>query len=688
MKLFDFNGFEKVAEDKHKTTMRHKDGHEIHIAHSVLPPVKQEQLRRLTMAKGGQVSKDALSSGEGGVSEQGRAVRKAHKTNDKSEMSYAKEEARGRADYERIASHPDVKGFDEGGQVQQPIDRTKNMAGGTVKGASGADIKDPTTWWADGGRVQNFDEGSPSTVQADVAQPAPAPPPVIVNVGQPNPYANAPGMQGAQNNQPQQGPQQPYMPQSPGYDMPKTNVPEAPPNNVQSALNSNGTPNPAAAERLGEQGINQGLAADTSVAQGMQQALPEQRKAIQNQADFIQKNINDFGGHTNAIADYDRNQPFNENAYWQNMKAPTMFANALGLLAGGFKQGLVGGNNPAMDFIDKQVEQNIDGQKQRFQNQKTIYGFYKDLYGAGNTSAALARISTRDLMQNDADQLAAKAGPGKLQGAANLLKANFAVKNEQDLKNAVTDITAHPGYHPVGGQPSSGATQPAARPNQGAQRGVGKPPDQSAQPSAMDAIKGGFNGADKSKKTPDEEWADSPILAPDAEKRVTKSQFGIYADQFKDNQDALNRAKAADRVLGQLHGAMENLHTNAKMGGKDEYDVRKKSLARIVPSLEVGGSHIGGTNLQALAERDSDSQTMREYSGTRTRIVTDIANATKGTGLGQEEIQKIVDANLPEYNDSNSDMLRKERNIKLAIKNAFVESKGLSNLGALNEKKK
>lgn len=47
--------------------------------------------------------------------------------------------------------------MDTGGQVSppsQPIDRTKNVAGGTVKGATGAEPLKPSTWWAKGGDVQ------------------------------------------------------------------------------------------------------------------------------------------------------------------------------------------------------------------------------------------------------------------------------------------------------------------------------------------------------------------------------------------------------------------------------------------------------------------------------------------------------------------------------------------------------
>jgi hypothetical protein len=56
-------------------------------------------------------SADALSSGEGGMSEQGRDVRSG-------EMEFAKEEARGRANMEKM-NKPDLNGLADGGEVEE-----------------------------------------------------------------------------------------------------------------------------------------------------------------------------------------------------------------------------------------------------------------------------------------------------------------------------------------------------------------------------------------------------------------------------------------------------------------------------------------------------------------------------------------------------------------------------------------
>ena len=77
---------------------------------------------------------------------------------------FAKEEAKRVLGELRQMPNPKLKGLAEGGEVDDTssdhsggYDRTKNVGGGTVKGASGADIMHPSTWWAKGGEIKERD---------------------------------------------------------------------------------------------------------------------------------------------------------------------------------------------------------------------------------------------------------------------------------------------------------------------------------------------------------------------------------------------------------------------------------------------------------------------------------------------------------------------------------------------------
>lgn len=170
--------FKHVKSDEKTTTLQHKDGHTLTIAHNVLSPKMKEQLLALAkvpkMADGGEASdqyahnpapdKDvrdlpshpennsiidrnkastssdyhapasnapefapeenqAQMDAEGGmISQQGQDVRSANKSSSKGDMKdaqmhqkFAKDEAKGRAQFEREAIKPKMKGLAEGG---------------------------------------------------------------------------------------------------------------------------------------------------------------------------------------------------------------------------------------------------------------------------------------------------------------------------------------------------------------------------------------------------------------------------------------------------------------------------------------------------------------------------------------------------------------------------------------------
>lgn len=59
--MLDFKNWEKVGEDKQTTTLKHKSGHIMTLAHKKLPKLQQEHLKRLKFAEGGEAEKDSSS---------------------------------------------------------------------------------------------------------------------------------------------------------------------------------------------------------------------------------------------------------------------------------------------------------------------------------------------------------------------------------------------------------------------------------------------------------------------------------------------------------------------------------------------------------------------------------------------------------------------------------------------------
>jgi hypothetical protein len=58
MALLDFKNWTVATADGQTAVMKHKDGHTMHIAMKALPRIQQEQMKRLCMARGGEVEED------------------------------------------------------------------------------------------------------------------------------------------------------------------------------------------------------------------------------------------------------------------------------------------------------------------------------------------------------------------------------------------------------------------------------------------------------------------------------------------------------------------------------------------------------------------------------------------------------------------------------------------------------
>lgn len=110
----DLSKFKHLKSDDKHATLQHPAGHTITIAISALEPEHQTALKAMA---------------EGGISTQGKDVRHAkkakhrgHKNDHDQAMDYAKSEAKGRAQFEREAVKPNIKGLAKGGSVNNSAD--------------------------------------------------------------------------------------------------------------------------------------------------------------------------------------------------------------------------------------------------------------------------------------------------------------------------------------------------------------------------------------------------------------------------------------------------------------------------------------------------------------------------------------------------------------------------------------
>jgi hypothetical protein len=562
MNLFDLSKFAKTAEDKNSTTMRHSDGHEIKIVHSALPKLKQEQLKRLKMAEGGEARK--------------------------------------------MYAEPDET-------------VSKNDSAPTDQPAAPANI--------------TINTAQPQMPQAVV-------PPQIQN---PASISNAAS---------------PPIPE---------NIPQQPANAIQSPLDQTGQLNPSKQTQMVQQATDFQKNIDIEKGKQLANVQAGMNAANVNQAQNLTNNYNTAANQTKATAEWmlDPKNQINPNQYLENRSVGQKIANAFGLLAGGIKQGLIGGDNPAMTFMNNQIQRDIEAQKSRQDQVKTVYGYYKDLYGEGNVTNNLTQAAMNNIYDGKVKKIALDMATPQAVQAAQMFSAQKGAENQKLLQDSATQLNALPGFN--GTNPK---TAPAGAPPQGAG------PAPSATPFSPENMKTPTPG----KETPAQEkelpYEATHILSPNHEDAIKKL---MYTPKAKDNMAAIqaqyNQATQAEKGLGSIHDTFQKLTKSSNKTG--ELGNLRRNFQQNISSIPL----VGGA-LSAIPKYLTDTESNRAYDADKVSLLGYVSSALKGTNIGSGQIQEIVDTNSPEYGDSAALVAKKENNIREFIKNhtdtSLLDTWGLS----------
>lgn len=483
---------------------------------------------------------------------------------------------------------------------------------------------------ADGGKVKMMSDGGPDSTStdddtsSDTAAPDKS---ITINVGTPPaagsadsaPQASAPGAAPTPppatapqdaisqvGNTPNNAPIPDMAPYAPNVD-PKTGQQNP------GAINANAQAVP----------LNQGKIAAASGQDEMQQNLSymkAQQEFIQQQQQAgadIAKHTNDFAQHIQAV---------DPNHYIDNMSGGKKVATSLALFLGGFKQGYKGGNNPASDWLNSQIDRDIDAQKNAQDVNKTIYGAYRQLYGDTMATVNATKISMADLYTHMGRQIALKYNiPTAMANAQGLANA-AAIATPGLLKAGAVDLTSLPGSHrlpgPQGASPQAGG-HPGPGGSQGNAPGAGKAPqDQNPNsilsPDAMAKYKGAT-------------WGD-PRMAADF------APGGEGARQF-------SQAAQVDRAIQDLPEIYKQLNNDAQEGGLKGYLQRRGESA-------LGAVPYVGSALSGVSDIVTESPENRQFQAHQERLKSALLGSLSGTAAGSGDVNHFVNSLVPEFGDT------------------------------------
>lgn len=400
MKGLDLRKFKKLHSNENSTTLVHPDGHKISIAHKSVNEALRQQLHELPkFAEGGFVEK-ALQT-----------VKEAFTEEDKSKHPKKKL---------AMPSEEDAK-------------KMKKVFAGNQEYAKGGMVNG----YADGGDVQDYTAGSvldePQINAPSLELPA----------------QSAPDMSSMTPEQ-QQMTEQASAPMSlkanPVEDLKTEQATPAediysqfqPKQQEQVQMTRPDLSGPAdqitglqrEANAVGAMGNNEALAAQE---QSKKMAALEQHYA--QQSDALQKEI------ANVTHDV-QNGHIDPNHFWNSKSDMGKIGTAIGLILGGIGGGMTHQENPALKFLNAQIDRDIDAQKMQMNSQHNLLGALEKQFGNVNDATKMAKAMYADMYTSKIAEAAAKSkdpiAQARAQQAIGQIKAATApIMQELALKQTL-----------------------------------------------------------------------------------------------------------------------------------------------------------------------------------------------------------------------------------------------------------
>lgn len=264
-------------------------------------------------------------------------------------------------------------------------------------------------------KVQKFDDGG--EVDSSSAQDTPE---QIVS----DAAAQAPISDQAQSSQASPTP-------TDGYLQGAANLPQPPQNPDQFGLLGSNQAQQDALKR--QQAAEMGLAGAEG-ARGTAQASVEQtyQKQAQQQNEDYKTAIQPFIDQNNALTNDLMNGHVDPKRYVDNMSTGGKISTAIGLILGGIGSGLTHGPNLAFQYLQNQIDRDIDSQKQDLGKKNNLLSHNIQMMGNVRAGEEMTRAQQYKIVQS---QLAAEADKAQ----SPIAKQNSAIINSQ-LAGKIADI--------------------------------------------------------------------------------------------------------------------------------------------------------------------------------------------------------------------------------------------------------
>lgn len=411
----DLTKFKKVSMDKNKTTLEHEDGHQLTINHKTLSKPMKSELMALDFsgpdeddqhekryADGGNVQKPQMDPADAGVN------RAANDHSDPSKLS-------------GIAS-----GFNNATSGSQPKP-VKQYAEGSEQPIASTDSAPSIPVATDPNQVSMPDAilNSVSSIMPQAQSPQQSP------QGQPTAQPQAALAQSAGQNPDAPNPQDGATP--PDQNSMKQDL------EGSFGEESNAMQAGAAAEgKLGRQ--------NASVEQNTVHTMADTQKTLQtnqgkvmDEANKVIQEINNPSSNIDA------------NHLVDNMSTTKKISTAIGLILGGIGGGITGQENPALKFLNAQIDRDVQAQTTNLNKKQNLVGAYFKEYGNLQDATQQAQITlltqAAHQMQANADKMSDPIAKARATAAvAEIFRNQIQPKTmEMSMRQTMMQMASKPG---------------------------------------------------------------------------------------------------------------------------------------------------------------------------------------------------------------------------------------------------
>lgn len=427
---FNLNKFKKISSDEHSTTLEHPAGHSIKIAHAPLTSQMRKELHSLPMADGGKIkdpTQEHLLPGDKIPNQ----VEKEVVAKDKSRLKMANggdpietanasqlnpTEPTSSPAQEPLPAPTPQQAPEVSQDQAQMRDIYNGIVSNSMHGQAPAFNRDPTTgaklegkiFGADGTLPENFDAAA--WEQAKIAKDQ-----MQTQASKESQLAATKTT--AENTARSEAglPTKPVLPdQQPSQQPAATPAPSAMPTAKQppSEADPYGILAQAKMFQKGEAetkaGLQQQYTADKIRAQAELDTLTEAQTKQKEQQDHYQSRLSALNNERASFIKDINDNHINPEHYMSSMGTGQRIQTAIGLILGGMGAGITHTANPALEFLNKQIDNDIQAQKMELGKKENLLSANLKQFGNERDATEMSRLQLADSVSNSMKMAAAK----------------------------------------------------------------------------------------------------------------------------------------------------------------------------------------------------------------------------------------------------------------------------------------